>query len=333
VLGVSFVVPVYNGARWLDEMLAAIFAQADGRPLEVLVVDDGSRDDSPAILRRFADAGKIRLLAGDGRGAAAAMNVGIRAATQPIICQVDQDVIVQPGWMARLTEPFADATVGAVQGYYATDPGASVWARAMGFDLEQRYGRIRGEWIDHVCTGNSAYRREALLRAGLFDETFGYGYDNDMSYRLAAAGYRLGFCREARSIHKWREGAAGYLRQQYGQGYGRLDLVAKHRGRYRGDDVSSFAMILHAPLMLCALLLAVAGLWWRVALVASGALVAALAVERLAAGIAASRRFRNRAGLFFPAAHLLRDLAWVGALISWSVRRARGQPRRPGHSM
>src|SRR5262249_50933453 len=158
-------------------------------------------------------------------------------------------------------------------------------------------------------TGNSAYRREALLKANLFDETFGYGYDNDMSYRLAAAGYRLAFCREARSVHKWREGAAGYLRQQYGQGYRALHLGAKHRGRYRGDDVSSFAMILHAPLMLCALLSALGGAallsagssWWRVALGAAAALVGALAAERLVAGIAASRRFNDRAGLFFPA--------------------------------
>ena len=63
--------------------------------------------------------------------------------------------------------------------------------------------------------GNSVYRASALYQVGLFDESLGYGYDNDMSYRLAAAGYRLVLCRRARSVHRWREGIRGYLVQQY----------------------------------------------------------------------------------------------------------------------
>ena len=138
--------------------------------------------------------------------------------------------------------------MGAVQGYYVSDPDSTLCARAMGLDLEQRYAAIAGRETTHVCTGNSAYRAEALRKVGLLDETFGYGYDNDLSYRLRAAGYRLIFCREARSVHRWREGLIGYLGQQYGFGYGRIDLVARHPGarrrRFRvagGHDVASGA--------------------------------------------------------------------------------------------
>ena len=60
--------------------------------------------------------------------------------------------------------------------------------------------------MDHACTGNSVYRAEAVRRVGGFDESLGYGYDNDMSYRLGRAGYRLAFCRQARSTHRWRQG-------------------------------------------------------------------------------------------------------------------------------
>jgi len=48
--------------------------------------------------------------------------------------------------------------------------------------------------------GNSAYHTRALGEAGLFDESFGYGYDNDMSYRILKAGYALRFCPEARAF-------------------------------------------------------------------------------------------------------------------------------------
>ena len=200
--------------------------------------------------RRLAAADR----SGRGRGAAAAINTGVRAARFPIICQVDQDVVLRPGWMRRLLDELDDPAVGAVQGCYVSDPDSTLCARAMGLDLEQRYAAIAGRETTHVCTGNAAYRAKALRKVGLLDETFGYGYDNDLSYRLRAAGYRLIFCREAQSVHRWREGLIGYLGQQYGFGYGRIDLVAKHPGRIGGDSVSPAGMMSHPLLMAIAVL-------------------------------------------------------------------------------
>jgi glycosyltransferase involved in cell wall biosynthesis len=338
-LGVTFVIPVKNGAPWLDEMLTAVFAQDDGRPIEVIAVEDGSGDDSPAILARWVARGLV-VLEGPRRGAAAAINTGIRAARHPIICQVDQDVIVQPGWMARLADALADPAVGAAQGWYTTDRRASLWARAQGLDVELRYRRIRGEYLDHVCTGNSAYRKDAVVAIGLFDETFGYGYDNDVSYRLSAAGWRLAFRRDAKSIHRWRETARGYMKQMYGQGYGRIDLVVKHPSKARGDDVSSWPMMAHVPLMLLALVafvvagvLAAAGGAWRVPALIGGGVIALLALERLVAGVRAAAYFRNAGPLWFVVAHLLRDVVWLAAVAAWSVRQLRGRARRPTDSM
>jgi GT2 family glycosyltransferase len=131
--------------------------------------------------------------------------------------------------MRALVARFDDPDVAAVQGFYAHDPDAGFYARIMGLDLEQRYAAIAGRETGHVCTGNAAYRADALRRVGLFDDSLGYGYDNDMSYRLQAAGHRLAFCRDARSLHRWRDGLRGYLTQQYGFGYGRLDIVANIR--------------------------------------------------------------------------------------------------------
>lgn len=338
--GVSFVVPVHNGAAWIRDTLEAILSQADGRSMEVIVVDDHSRDGSSGILRQLAKRRPLRIVAGEGRGAAAAINTGVRAARFPIICQVDQDVVVQPGWMRLLAEELEDPTVAAVQGYYASDPGATLCARAMSLDLEQRYAAIDGQDTDQVCTGNSAYRAEALRRVGLFDETFGYGYDNDMSYRLRAAGYRLTFCRAARSGHRWREGLAGYLAQQYGFGYGRIDIVAKHPRRFNGDAVSPAGMMAHPLLMslavaglVSALSAAMAGIPWRLFALSAAMLLGGLALERLAAGVSAARRFRDAAPLVFPFLHLSRDLAWVTAIAMWSARRLGRRPTKPSHSM
>ena len=338
--GVSFVVPVHNGARYLERVLDAILAQADGRPMEVLAIEDGSRDGSAAILARYAASGHLTILDGRRRGAAAALNQGLTHASHPVICQVDQDVILRPGWMRHLTAALADDRIGAAQGYYETPDDTSIWSRVMGRDLEDRYQRLPGDAVDHVCTGNTAYRAEALRSIGGFDESLGYGYDNDVSYRLSDAGYRLVIRPEARSVHYWRDGWWSYMVQQYGFGYGRLDLVAKHRHRLTGDDVSRLPMMLHGPLMgavlvllAAAVLLAAFGASPRWPLVAAAATLAALIVDRLIAGVRATRRFRDPVGLWFVPMHLLRDLAWVAAITMWCGRRLRGGSSRPADSM
>ena len=337
--GVSFVVPVRNGERWIRDVLAGIDLQRDGRPLEIIVVDDRSEDRTREIAGAL-DWPDLRLLAGPGRGAAAAVNTGIRAARFPLIGQVDQDVILHAGWLDELAAALEDPNVAAAQGCYVTDRAAALPAQIMGFDLEHRYGALRHGRTTHVCTGNSVYRAEALHRVGLFDERLGYGYDNDMSYRLQQAGYGLVFRPAARSTHRWREGLRGYCVQQYGLGYGRLDVIARHPGRVTGDSVSPLAMMLHPVAMagaglalVAALILALAGKPAAPAIATALVLLAGLVIERAAAGMRAARQFQSAAPLLFPVFHLIRDAAWVAAIAAWSVRRVMGRNSQPSHSM
>ena len=338
--GVSFVVPVHNGRRWLPAVLDAIDAQRDGRPFEVIVVDDGSTDGSRQWLLDRAERGLLTLAAGSGRGAAAAVNAGIRIASHPIICQVDQDVIVQPGWLAELVDALANPEVAAAQGRYVPAADARFWGRVMARDLEWRYSRLTNGSTDHVCTGNTAYRSSALHAVGLLDESLGYGYDNDLSYRLCASGHQLAFRRNALSVHRWRDSLIGYVRQQFGVGYGRLDVVWKHPRRFGGDTVSDSVMMAHAPLTLAAAALLVgAGLltlggFSGQGLTFGGLLIlTALAAERSVVGIAAWRLTRDRAALAFPLAHVARNAAWAYAIVLWLIRRSIRKAPSPVHSM
>ena len=338
--GVSFVIPVFNGARTLKRCVSSIVAQHHERPFEIIAIDDGSLDGSVRLLTKLERDGVLRLIHGQGRGAAAAINAGIRETGHPIICQIDQDVILRSSWLTQVLEHFHDPDVAAVQGHYITAPGAGFWARATGRDLEHRYSRIRGRFIDHVCTGNAAYRTRALHHVGLLDERLGYGYDNDLSYRLQKEGYRLAFCRTAISVHMWREGLGGYLRQQFGVGYGRLDVIARHPRRVTGDDVSGTLMMMHAPAMLMALtactvagIVAVAGGAWTPWLMTAVAIAVALSVERLCAGVQGWRQTADSAALAFAVTHLVRDVAWSAAIIVWFGRWIFRRERAPAHSM
>jgi cellulose synthase/poly-beta-1,6-N-acetylglucosamine synthase-like glycosyltransferase len=336
---VSVVVPVRNGARWLDEVLRAVVAECVDLPHEVIVVDDGSEDASRAIAAAWAGR-QVRVIDGPRRGASAAVNAGVRASRFPFIAQVDQDVVVRAGWLSALLDAVAEPDTAAAQGWYVRDPQAPLLARVMALDLEQRYGSIESGRTDHVCTGNVVWRRAAFDSVGGLDETLGYGYDNDLSYRLVRSGWRLAICDGARSYHRWRDDWAGYLAQQYGFGYGRLDLLTRHPRRVAGDRVSPGAMMAHPLLLSAALVFLVistiaaasgaAAVPWAVV---AALLVASLAFERTIAGLRAYGRSRDRAALMFPVAHLARDMAWVAAIGIWLIRRARGATVEPGQSM
>ena len=92
----SVVVPVYNGARCLPRCLASLQRQTHPR-VEILVVDDGSTDGTPALVNA-----PVRLLSTGGRkGPGAARNVGARAATGAVLFFTDADVVAPPEWIAK----------------------------------------------------------------------------------------------------------------------------------------------------------------------------------------------------------------------------------------
>ena len=133
--GITVVVPVHNGEAWIREAVAAILAQGGDRPLEVLLVDDCSTDRSAVILAELSQHDGVSVIPGPGRGAAAAINAGVRAARHPLIAQIDQDVVVEAGWFSRLAAELDDPVVAAAQGYYLRAPDAGVFARVMNLDL------------------------------------------------------------------------------------------------------------------------------------------------------------------------------------------------------
>jgi hypothetical protein len=339
--GVSVVIPVCGGDTFLGDTIPAALAQDDGRtPFEIILVDDEPAGRG-GHLTTWVDNPRVRIVEGPRRGAAAAINAGLRAAAHPLIAQVDQDVRLHPGWLRELTTALSDDQAAAAQGWYETAADASIWAWVAGLDLEDRYQRIGSTQVDHVCTGNSVYRASALESVGRFAEDLGYGYDNDMSYRLTDAGFRLVLVPSARSTHAWRTSLAGYLRQQYGQGYGRLDLVARHPGRVGGDAVSGLGMILHAPGMLFALIClgtslagAVASVaWWPVPAMGAAVVLTAIAAERTVAALRMARRGAGLRALAVVPAHLLRNTAWAVAIVTWTIRRLFRRRPVPRHSM
>lgn len=199
----SVVINTFHRESSLAGCLQALAAQADARPFEVIVVDDGGGLDAAALERRFADALDLRAVSMTHGGRSAARNRGVAEARGERVLFLGDDVLTESGCLARHRVE-ADPMTAVVGPYpwrgLAGSPPFRRWAepnpQADIDDLENAHWRF-------CATGNLSLGREALARAGGFDERFeAYGWEDlDLGLRLARVGGRLRFDPQARAVH------------------------------------------------------------------------------------------------------------------------------------
>jgi glycosyltransferase involved in cell wall biosynthesis len=183
---VSVVIPTYNRAAFLPEAIDIVLKQTYEN-LELIVVDDGSTDNTAVIIRGIPDP-RVRYIYQDNRGVAAALNAGCRAACGEYIGRVDSDDIWLPTLLQELV-PVLDAepTIGLI---YAR----AQWMDVRGKPLPQILGapeKFPGESLksllygDCVCPIAVVFRAECIARVGGFDEAMIGNEDWDMWIRMA----------------------------------------------------------------------------------------------------------------------------------------------------
>jgi len=208
---VSVVVPTRNRAARLRGLVAALEQQTlPAEKFELVVVDDGSTDDTATVLKsvsvtQFA----VTALTGSGAGPAAARNAGWQRARAPIIAFTDDDCEPTPAWL-ELGLAAARANAGAfVQG--PTSPLPRERSRLGPFSRTKSIAAL-GPWYQ---TCNIFYPRELLVRLGGFDERFTrpFGEDADLAWRALDAGARAVFATPALVHHAVEDlGVRDYLR-------------------------------------------------------------------------------------------------------------------------
>jgi glycosyltransferase involved in cell wall biosynthesis len=228
----SVVVPTRDRPDALERCLGAL-ARQTAPSLEVVVVDDASRD--PGAVRAAVARGcpAARTVRGPGRGPAAARNGGVRAARGAIVCFTDDDCRPEPDWAARLA---AACDGAAAAGTTHADPAAGRCAAAaqlLTHVLQLGSLRPDGSGLGFAPTCNLACATE-IARALPFDESFplAAGEDRDWCARLARAGVRLSYVPAAVVVHRPQLGLGGLLRQQRRYGRGAV------RHRQAGGDLA-----------------------------------------------------------------------------------------------
>jgi len=195
---------------------------------EVIVVDDGSTDNTASIVREYG----FRLITTPNRGLSHARNTGLVAATGEIIAYIDDDAYPDPHWLTYLASTFlnpAGQNFAGVGGPNIAPPGDGLIAdcvtHAPGGPVHVLLTHREAE---HIPGCNMAFRVSALQSIGGFDLQFRVaGDDVDVCWRLQQKGWSLGFSPSAVVWHHRRNSIKTYWRQQ--RGYGKAEAMLERK--------------------------------------------------------------------------------------------------------
>jgi len=189
---VSIIIPCYNGERFVAEAIESALAQTYPHK-EVIVIDDGSTDNSLEVIKSFGD--KIRWETGPNRGGCAARNRGIELARGELIQFLDADDILHPQKLERqvtfMLEGCYDWTICWGGVIPPDDPCAPVYCRPYNGEDPLVFNLLGG-----LQTSASLHRRENLVKIGGFDVTLRCSQERDLHIRLSMLGLRMGQIRE-----------------------------------------------------------------------------------------------------------------------------------------
>lgn len=228
----SVVIPARDAAATLGPQLDALLAQEWAGRWEVVVVDNGSTDATPALVERYAAREpRVRLVQATERsGVAHCRNVGIDRARGTSVAMVDADDVVAPGWLPAMADALRDADF--VTGPLDIEALNPTWVlETRGRAIASGPGSFFGLFpFAHSC--NLGVRRALVRDSGGFDERLPAGEDIELSLRLSRAGVRLHFVDEALVHYRYRTSLRALWRQA--RAYGRVKPELARRARLAG---------------------------------------------------------------------------------------------------
>jgi peptidoglycan-N-acetylglucosamine deacetylase len=226
-------IPAHNEAKVIAETIRHILA-SDYPNLEVIVVDDGSKDDTPEVVRTtFAGDSRVRLITMTNGGKAAALNRGLAEARGSVVVALDADTYFSSDSIRKLVRWFEDAEVGAVAGNAKVGNRVNIITRWQALEyitsqsLERRMLASLG-CITVVPGAIGAWRREALQKLGGFPSDT-LAEDQDLTIALLKAGYKVLYDSTAIAWTEAPDTVSDLIKQRFRWAFGTLQCLWKHR--------------------------------------------------------------------------------------------------------
>jgi len=231
----SVIVPVFNSEKTISKCLKSLEKQTIKEKFEVIVVDDGSTDNTKKEVKKFK---KVKYLYQKNKGPAAARNFGVRKAKGKIVVFIDSDCEADKNMLKELILPFKNKEIIGAQGSYKSKQ-TSLMAKFVQIEIESRYELMKkSKFIDFLSTYCCAYRKKDFKEARGFDESFpmASGEDTELSYKLSKKGKKLIFNLKAFCYHQHPTSLIEYLKKKFYRAYWRIPLYSKHKEKAIKDS-------------------------------------------------------------------------------------------------
>lgn len=232
---VSVIVAAYNEERTITSTLDALCG-SESDSLQVVVVDDGSTDDTARLVEAYPDR-RVSLVRTSHAGKARALAVGLEHCRAELVVTVDADTRLHPDSLRALVAPFADHEVGGVSGNLrvARPRGVLGASQQLEYVIGNAFDRRTLDLIGAQVTipgAAGAYRRRALESVGGFDSAT-LAEDTDLTLALVAHGWRVRFAPEALALTSTPTSVRALWRQRSRWSFGIAQSVWRHRSMIR----------------------------------------------------------------------------------------------------
>jgi cellulose synthase/poly-beta-1,6-N-acetylglucosamine synthase-like glycosyltransferase len=255
---VSALVPAFNEANVITRTIDSLLDS--DVPVEVIVIDDGSTDDTAAVVRhRYLREPRVRLIRQPNAGKAAALRTGFAAARTEVVIALDGDTIFARDTVRRLIEPMRDPRIGAVAGTAEVGNLENALTRWQGLEYMLQQELERRAWdafgaLPIVPGAVGAWRRRAVFEAGGFSsDTF--AEDADMAMALCRRGWRVIHAPAARARTEAPAGLRSLIKQRVRWSFGILQSLWKHRAAPIDEDAGYFGRLVWPTMVLFQVLL------------------------------------------------------------------------------
>jgi len=269
---ISVIIPAFNAAKIIHNTLSALKKQSYPKDLfEIIVVDDGSRDNTAEVAQKMS----AIVLTQSNQGAGVARNLGAKRAKGEIILFTDSDCEPQEDWIESMVDPFQNHEIVGAKGFYKTKQH-EFSARFAQVEYEIKCNMLKKEhYIDFIDTYSAAYRRDIFLEAGGFDAVYttASGEDSELSYKLSIKGYKMVAVPDAFVYHLHPDTLYKYLKKKYRNAYWRVVTWKKYPSKIVKDShtPNSYKIeVMLAPVLLFSILIS---LLWPSALWATGVIL------------------------------------------------------------
>jgi peptidoglycan-N-acetylglucosamine deacetylase len=230
---ISVLIPCFNEEKVIVASVTRILS-SNWKRLEVLVLDDGSADNTAGVVRAaFGNEPRVSLLSFENGGKATALNKGLAVTKGDIVVALDADTLFPPDTLPRLARWFVNPKVGAVAGNAIVGNRVNLITRWQALEyvtaqnLERRALAALGA-VTVVPGAVGAWRREALRALGGYPADT-LAEDQDLTLAFQRAGWRVEFDSSARAYTEAPDTVAGLLNQRFRWSFGTLQCLWKHR--------------------------------------------------------------------------------------------------------